>query len=154
MCITKKIMRSLTIALTCSFAMFAICSTAFAEPYNLSSMTNTPLMETAIDQVANQNETSLPDSVMQAIFQHIEQQMGVDSNTLKVLRAERRVWSDGCLEVQRPGIVCLQVLTPGWIAEIEGQNQRWVYHTDETGTSVVDAGAWSESSGSSTSVIQ
>lgn len=52
---------------------------------------------------------SLPDSVKNAVFQEIERQAGVDLNTLKVIRAEYRVWNDGCLGVQKPGIYCLQV---------------------------------------------
>lgn len=32
-------------------------------------------------------------------------------------------------------------LTLGWIAEVEGKDQRWVYHTDLTGASVVEAGS-------------
>ncbi|MBE9193147.1 hypothetical protein IQ230_22910 [Gloeocapsopsis crepidinum LEGE 06123] len=101
-----------------------------------------------------QSETSLPDSVKNAVFQEIERQTDVDPNTLKVIRTEYRVWSDSCLGIQKPGVLCLQVLTPGWSVEVEGKNQRWVYHTDQTGTSVIEAGAWSESSGSSTLLLE
>jgi hypothetical protein len=112
---------------------------------------NMPLMETTISPAENQSETKLADSVKNAVFQEIERRADVDPNTLKVIRAESRVWSDSCLGVSRPGVFCLQVLTPGWIVEVEGKNQRWVYHTNLTGTSVVEAGLWSESSGISIS---
>ncbi|MES1026446.1 hypothetical protein ABN584_26455 [Gloeocapsa sp. BRSZ] len=101
-----------------------------------------------------QSETSLPDSVKNAVFREIERRADVDPNTLKVIRAEYRVWSDSCLGIQKPGVGCLQVLTPGWIVEVEGKNQRWVYHTNQTGTSVREAGSWSESSGSSTLLLE
>lgn len=97
-----------------------------------------------------QSETSLPDSVKNAVFQAIERQADVDPNTLKVIRAESQVWNDSCLGLRKLGVMCLEVLTPGWIVEVEGENQRWFYHTDQTGASVVEAGSWSESPGSST----
>jgi hypothetical protein len=107
---------------------------------------NMPLMETTINPVENQSEIGkVPNSVKNSVFQEIEREANVDPKTLKVIRAEHRVWSDSCLGVWKPGIFCLQVLTPGWIVEVEGKNQRWVYHTNETGTSVVEAGSWSES---------
>lgn len=98
-----------------------------------------------------QSKTSLLDSVKDAVFQDIERGTNVDPNTLKVVRAEYRVWNDSCLGLYEPGIYCLQLLTPGWIVEVEGKNQRWVYHTNQTGTSVKEAGFWSESPENSTS---
>lgn len=70
-----------------------------------------------------QSETSLPDFVKNAVFQKIERRADVDPNTLKVIRTEYRVWSDSCFGIQKPGVLCLQVLTPGWIVEVEGKNQ-------------------------------
>ncbi|MBW4508062.1 MAG: hypothetical protein KME64_16340 [Scytonematopsis contorta HA4267-MV1] len=98
-----------------------------------------------------QNYTDmLTSGAFDVVFQEIERQTNVDRNTLKVIRAEYRVWSNGCLDLQGLGDVCSAVLTPGWIVEVEGKNQRWVYHTDQTRTYVKEAGFWSESSGNST----
>lgn len=52
-----------------------------------------------------QSETSLPDSVKNAVLQEIERRANSDPNTLKVIRAEHRVWSDGCLDVRSPGVL-------------------------------------------------
>lgn len=93
------------------------------------------------------------DSVKNAVFQAIERRADVDPNTLNVIRAEYRVWNDGCLGLN-PEAVCFQVLTPGWIVEVEGNDQRWIYHTNQTGTSVAEAGSWSEPSESSTLLVE
>jgi hypothetical protein len=91
-----------------------------------------------------QSETSSSDAVKNAVFQEIERQSGVDPNTLKVIRMEPRIWSNGCLDLEVPGEMCTLALVPGWIVEVEGNNQLWVYHTDRSGNSVRQASGWSE----------
>jgi hypothetical protein len=86
-----------------------------------------------------QSKTNLLDSVKDAVFQDIKRQANVEPNTLKVIRAEYQVWNDSCLGLYNLGSACLKALTPGWIVEVEGKNQRWVYHTNQTGTSVKEA---------------
>lgn len=56
---------------------------------------------------------------------------------ISVLSAEAVDWGDSCLGVETPGIMCLQVITPGYRVVLEAGGQRYEYHTNATGEQLV-----------------
>ena len=56
---------------------------------------------------------------------------------ISVLSTEAVDWGDSCLGVETPGIMCLQVITPGYRVVLEAGGQRYEYHTDATGERLV-----------------
>ena len=56
---------------------------------------------------------------------------------VSVLSAEPVDWGDSCLGVDTPGILCLQVITPGYRVVLEAGGQRYEVHTDATGERLV-----------------
>jgi hypothetical protein len=56
---------------------------------------------------------------------------------LKIREAERRTWSDSCLGLGGIAETCARGRFPGWRVTVEGNNRRWVYHTDESDSRII-----------------
>lgn len=82
----------------------------------------------------NRNNTQLPNSVTNAVLRTAAGQLGVPRSQLQIIEAEPQTWSDRCLGLGSPVELCERALTPGWRVVVGGQQQRLVYHTDDTGS--------------------
>lgn len=82
----------------------------------------------------NRNNTQLPNSVTNAVLRTAAGQLGVPRSQLQIIEAEQQTWSDRCLGLGSPVELCESALTPGWRVVVGGQQQRLVYHTDDTGS--------------------
>lgn len=76
---------------------------------------------------------------VRAAVDALSQELAVDGSAIVVLSVEEVEWPDGCLGVRTPGVMCLQVITPGYRVTLEFDGQQYVYHTDATGQQVVKA---------------
>lgn len=85
-------------------------------------------------RLETENQTSLPASVSEAIFQDISRKSNVSRRELQITRVEQRTWNNGCLGLVEPGVFCTQVLVPGWRVQVEGNYRTWVYRTNQTGS--------------------
>lgn len=83
--------------------------------------------------------TSLPPAV-KAARQSLIQQQRVLPEVVRVIRSEPVQWRDGCLGVERPGMMCTQVITPGYRVILEADGKQYEYHTNESGSTVISAG--------------
>lgn len=78
----------------------------------------------------------LPKSVADAVLQEASLQLGLPISELSIVQAEKQTWTDGCLGLGTLVELCLQALVPGWRVTVEAGQQRLVYHTNETGSSL------------------
>ncbi|MEA5563961.1 hypothetical protein [Anabaena sp. UHCC 0399] len=78
----------------------------------------------------------LPRAVANAVLQDINHRDGIATKKLKIIDSIRKTWRNGCLELQRPDELCTQALVPGWRVVVARGQQKWVYHTNETGSVV------------------
>jgi hypothetical protein len=78
----------------------------------------------------------LPNSVAEAIRQDIAQDTGRSPNSLQIVEFARRTWPDGCLGLAEADEFCTLNIVPGWLVAVEGDGQRWVYRTNDTGSIV------------------
>jgi hypothetical protein len=97
---------------------------------------------------------SLSQRVADAVKVDLSGRLRVPADAVRIVSAERRQWPNGCLGISSPGVFCTQGIVPGWevTAEIaRGRNaqQRWVYHTNESGSVVKlnQSGGFSDSGG-------
>ncbi|WP_235082885.1 S-layer homology domain-containing protein [Chlorogloeopsis fritschii PCC 9212] len=74
-----------------------------------------------------------PEIVKTAVLQDIAQRTNLGISTLRIVKAEKITWPDGCLGLKGNGI-CSKPLVPGWQVVVAGNRQMWVYRTDEAGT--------------------
>jgi hypothetical protein len=86
--------------------------------------------------------TKIPEDVspaQQAAIQVLANVLGIDPNQVKVVSAEGVDWPNGCLGVQRIGVMCTQQIVPGYRIILEANGQQYEYHTDRSGSQVVPA---------------
>ncbi|HLZ29945.1 MAG TPA: hypothetical protein VKV73_21705 [Chloroflexota bacterium] len=57
-------------------------------------------------------------------------QTGQDASSIDVMLAEPVDWPDTSLGCPQPGIAYAQVVTPGWLIEVEADNARLTYHSE------------------------
>jgi hypothetical protein len=65
--------------------------------------------------------------------------LGVDPSEIQVVSADAVEWPNGCLGVQRMGVMCTQVITPGFRIVLEAGGKQYEYHTNQDGSAVVEA---------------
>ena len=82
----------------------------------------------------------IPDAALSA-RQVLAQQQRVDAKTIAIISVEKVDWPDGCLGVSIEGLMCIQVITPGYRVVLEVEGRRYEYHTDESGNNVMLAAA-------------
>lgn len=78
-------------------------------------------------------------SAVQAARQALAQELSVNPYTILLDSVESVEWSDSCLGVQQAGVMCAQVITPGYRVVLQAEGETYTYHTDESGSQVVPA---------------
>ena len=67
---------------------------------------------------------------LQAVLADAATRSGVDRGNFQVTRTEPAEWPDSGLGCPQPGQLYLQVITPGWLIEVQGGGKIFEYHTD------------------------
>ena len=78
-------------------------------------------------------DSGFPSIVSQAILEDLSQQTQIPPSKLTITKAERELWSNGCLDLAQEGEFCTQAIVPGWRVFVTGDNQTWIYHSDQQG---------------------
>src|SRR4030066_413001 len=61
-------------------------------------------------------------------------ELQIDAKEVKLVSAEKEQWRDSCMGVQRKGMMCLEVITPGYLIVFETPKGIYEAHTNEDGT--------------------
>lgn len=69
-----------------------------------------------------------------SVLQHASKQLGLPTSALKITHAQSQTWSDNCLEIHDPEILCAQTPVPGWQVEVASTKQSWIYRTNASGS--------------------
>ncbi len=92
------------------------------------------LVETA---AANSIERgNVPSSVANAVLQDASTRSNLSTDKLRIIEAEQRDWSDGCLELAPPNTMCSQKVVRGWQVRVMGVEKTYIYRTDDSGSLV------------------
>jgi hypothetical protein len=90
----------------------------------------------------------LPGALMKA-RQFLAQQIQVPLEQVSLVSYSQVEWADACLGLSQEGVMCAEVLTPGFQVLLRHQGQDYVVHTDQNGGTTllaavveVDAGAY------------
>jgi hypothetical protein len=73
----------------------------------------------------------------QAAIAALSKTLGVLPGGITLISTEAVEWPDGCLGVQRVGVMCTQATVPGYKIVLEANGARHEVHTDEDGSSIV-----------------
>jgi hypothetical protein len=69
----------------------------------------------------------------QIMRQVLMQQLGAEAGEIEIVEVEAVEWSDACLGIASPEILCAAVITPGYRVVLATRGQEYVYHTDASG---------------------
>jgi len=64
----------------------------------------------------------------------LAEELKIDPTEIKLVSAEKVQWRDSCLGVERKGMMCLEVITPGYLIILETPLGVYEAHTNEDGT--------------------
>lgn len=59
---------------------------------------------------------------------------------IRVVSTEAVEWPDGCLGIERPGMMCTQMIVPGYRIILEAGDKQYEFRTNESGSQVAQAG--------------
>lgn len=97
-----------------------------------------PPVETQAPTQAPVEGVALPGEV-QPVISKVAESLGVEASTIQVKSFEAVQWRTACLGVQHPGMMCAQVITPGYriiFSTLQGDLE---VHTDQSGSQFVIA---------------
>ncbi|MDY6902014.1 MAG: hypothetical protein SWZ49_28670 [Cyanobacteriota bacterium] len=86
---------------------------------------------------SSQPTSGLPQAVSNAILRDASRWSGLSQRRIRVVKSERKVWSNPCyLTFNR---ICNKafIRTPGWIVTLEANDQTWIYHANDDASTVV-----------------
>ncbi|GAB4456589.1 MAG: hypothetical protein Kow0070_06940 [Anaerolineales bacterium] len=75
----------------------------------------------------------------QAALALLSQTLNLPSDQLTIASTEAVTWSNGCLDVERPGMMCTQALVEGYRIIIEANGREYEVRTNQTGSMAVIA---------------
>jgi len=67
----------------------------------------------------------------------LSSELKIDAQDIHLLSAEKVQWRDSCLGVERKGLRCLDVITPGYLLVFETSQGNYEAHTNDDGTSYI-----------------
>lgn len=82
------------------------------------------------------DDSNLPSSVSRAVLEEASKQSRMSTSQLRIVKAEQREWSNGCLGLPEPGRACTQVIVSGWRVTVEGGRETYIYRTNASGSLV------------------
>jgi hypothetical protein len=74
-----------------------------------------------------------------AAIQEVSKKYDIPVDQIKIVSTEAKTWPNGCLGVVIPGVLCTDVIVDGFNIKLEANGQEFEIHTNQDGTSVVDA---------------
>ncbi len=80
--------------------------------------------------------TNYPVAVQQA-EKSLSVDLNIDISQVKVIRFEDVQWPDGCLGIERPGVMCTMAIVPGYRVILEANGKQYEYRTNDNGSTAV-----------------
>jgi hypothetical protein len=74
-----------------------------------------------------------------AAVQEVSKKYNLPTDQIHIANTEAVTWPNGCLGVVLPGVMCTDVVTPGFRIMLTTNGQQFEIHTNQDGASVIDA---------------
>lgn len=132
-----KIVFALLLIISFLSACVQVSPTTGSTPPITSSPT--PVREVTSPEPTTQPTEASPVAAEQAAIQYVSTNYNVAVDHIEVLSSEPMTWPNGCMGVVIPGVLCTDVITPGYVIILEANGQQFEIHANQDGTSVIDA---------------
>lgn len=76
----------------------------------------------------------------QAAISRLSSTFNLPREEISIVSTEAVEWPDGCLGVQRPGMMCTQAIVPGYRIILQAGDEQYEFRTNESGSQVVQVG--------------
>ena len=76
----------------------------------------------------------------QAAISHLASTLDLPADQVGVISTEAVEWPDGCLGVQRVGMMCAQAVVPGYRIILQAGDEQYELHTNESGSQIAQVG--------------
>jgi hypothetical protein len=83
---------------------------------------------------AGQPALEVPADLIEAARLRLAQALGVAVEAVSVFNAVPVEWPDSCLGLALPGVMCAEVITPGYLIELEAGGEVFGYHANADGS--------------------
>lgn len=70
--------------------------------------------------------------VVSLALRQLTDTLNCDAQAVNVVSVEEMEWSDSSLGCPKPGMMYMQVITPGYRVTLEHDGQRYTFHTDRS----------------------
>jgi hypothetical protein len=74
-----------------------------------------------------------------AAIQEVSTKYSIPVDQIKIISTEAMTWPNGCMGVVIPGAMCTDVIVDGFVVKLEADGQQFEIHTNQDGTSILDA---------------
>lgn len=130
-------MKRLSLLIAVLMLTLAACaSTAVSNPLPAATPTDMPVLE-ATPTAPGPASTTSPAAV--AAIAALAKTLGVQASQISLVSAESVTWPNGCMGVQRIGVMCTNQQIPGYRIVLEAKGQQYEFHTNGDGSVIVPA---------------
>jgi hypothetical protein len=113
-------------------------------PAPTTGATSTPEKTPSAEPPGTHIPVDVPPAQLAAI-NTLSQELGISSDQIKVVKVESVEWPNGCLGVQKIGVMCTQQIVPGFLIILEANGKQYEFHTNRDGSQVVESAATTSS---------
>lgn len=106
-----------------------------------SSTPTQPLPDVTPTKAPVVTSTSISGAITDSARLALAQFLGKDVSKITVILFEAVDWPDSCLGISRKGVMCAQVITPGYRIGLQAGGQAYEYHTNLSGSTMLLASA-------------
>ena len=79
----------------------------------------------------------VPPDLLQALLNDLAKRLGIPVDQITVVHSQAVEWNDSSLGCPQPGMMYLQVITPGFRVVLAAQDQLYNYHTGHRGSFIL-----------------
>jgi len=87
--------------------------------------------------------TNIPgdlDAAREAAIASLSATLDLPPDQIKVISSQAVIWPNGCMGVQRMGVMCTNNQVPGFVIVLGVNDKQYEYHTNQDGSLIVPAG--------------
>ncbi len=88
---------------------------------------------------APQEPLLIPTQAQQAAVKQLATNLGISESEVKVVSVAVVEWPDGCLGVALQGVMCPQIVTPGYLFTLGASGRQYEYHTNQDASMIMPA---------------